>query len=138
MRRADFAASLRFAALAALAWPAVACVLAPLVGARGALALHAAACAGLYAARFGRARLARLRSRPARALLYEALLAAAGAALARAVFSPTLAGTALAIWAFGLVQSGGCLLHAPGPAAPAGDPFELATRRARALLEEEP
>jgi hypothetical protein len=138
MRRADFAAGLRFAALAALAWPAAACLLAPLLGARGALALHGAVCAALFAARFGGARVERVRARPARALLQEAFLAAAAAGLAFAVFAPTLARTALAIWAFGLVQSGGCLLPAAEPAAPAGDSFETASRRARALLEEAP
>ena len=138
MSRGDFAASLRFAALSALAWPAVAAALGPPLGVRRALALHLSLCAALYLLRFGRARLEALRERPARALAVEALLLGGAVALARALFAPTLLGTSLAIWGFGLAQSARCLVSAGGATLPARDAFEEASRRAQALLEEEP
>jgi hypothetical protein len=137
MSRSDFARSLRFAALAALSWPALAAALGPVLGVRRALALHVALCAVLYLLRFGRARLEALRAQPARALVVEALLAVAATALARGLYVPTLLGTSLALWGFGLVQSARCLVPAGEAAAPPRDAFEEASRRAQALLEEE-
>ena len=79
-----------------------------------------------------------LRRAPGRALALELALGAAGLALARLAFAPSLAGTVLAIWAFGLVQSAWPLLG-EGRAAelPGLDPFDEARRRAEALLDEE-
>jgi hypothetical protein len=138
-RVSSFGASLVFAALAALAWPVVATGLVPWLGADRALRLHVAACAALYVLRFGAPRLRALRRAPARALALELVLAAAGLALARLAFAPSLAGTALAIWAFGLVQSAWPLLGEVRAAeVPGLDPFDEARRRAEALLDEEP
>ncbi len=138
MSRGEFGSCLRFAALAALLWPAVAAGLGPLLGAPRALALHAALCAALALARFGPARLAAFRARPGRALAVEALLAAAALGLARSLYEPSLLGTALAIWAFGLVQSARCLVATGDGPAPPHDAYLEASRRAQALLEEEP
>lgn len=133
-----FAASLCFAALAALAWPAVALAVGPWIGAPRALALHLVLCGGLYLARFGRARLLAIQRRPLRALVIEASLALLGLALARAVGGPGLVGTALSLWAFGLVESAWFLAGArDDPSPSAVDPFEEALRRARALLDGE-
>jgi len=138
-RAPGFGASLRSSALAALAWPLTAAVLAPWLGESPALRLHVAACAFPYALRFGPARLAALRRAPARALSVELALGAAGLGLARLVFDPSLAGTALAIWAFGLAQSAWLLLGGANPAEPPDlDPFDEARRRSEALLDEEP
>jgi hypothetical protein len=135
----SFAAGLRFAALAALAWPLAAAALAPWLGSAAALHLHIAACAFAFALRFGAARLAALRRAPARALAVELVLAAGSLALARLAFAPSVAGAALAIWAFLLVQSAWPLLAvARDPEAAGLDPFDEARRRAEALLDEEP
>lgn len=135
-RLEDFAASLRFAALAALAWPAVGLGLGPWLGTSRAFALHLAACGALYLLRFGRARLAALHRRPLSAAAVELILATLALALARAVGGPGLTGTALGLWAFGLVESAWFL------AAPRSgrddlplDPFEEALRRAHADLD---
>ncbi|MEB2346616.1 MAG: hypothetical protein OZ948_17965 [Deltaproteobacteria bacterium] len=48
MRGNDFGTSVVFAATVAIAWPAVALVAAPLLGARGALSLYLVAAAALY------------------------------------------------------------------------------------------
>jgi hypothetical protein len=79
------------------------------------------------------------RRRPLRAIALEALLLAGGLAAARAFFSPGLAGVALALWGFFLVQSLAPLVGGASPrrAAPEGvDPFEHARARAEALLDE--
>jgi hypothetical protein len=71
------------------------------------------------------------RARPARAVAIEAALGIAGLVLASGCAAPGLAGTALAIWAFFLVQSlypllGGVTRRSD----PAGaDPFEVARGR---------
>jgi len=138
-RSPGFGAGLGFAFLAALGWPVVAGVLAPWLERGGALRLHVAACAFLFALHFGPARLAALRRAPGRALAVELGLGAAGLALARLAFEPSLAGTALAIWGFGLVQSAWPLLGESPAAEPPGlDPFDEARRRLEALLDEEP
>jgi hypothetical protein len=138
-RAPGFGAGLGFAALAALGWPVVAWLLAPSLGEGAALRLHVAACAFLFALHFGPARLAALRAAPGRACAVELGLAAAGLALARLAFEPSLAGTALAIWAFGLAESARPLFGAGrAPEAPGLDPFEEARRRTEALLDEGP
>lgn len=131
-----FAASLSFAALAALAWPAVALAVGPWIGVPRAFALHLAVCGALYLARLGRARLSAIRRRPLRALAIEACLALLGLALARAVGGPGLVGGALSLWAFGLVESAWFLGGGrAGPRHPAPDPFDEALRRAREVLD---
>jgi hypothetical protein len=97
----------------------------------GAVALGAAV--GLGVARSGVVH----RANAARALAVEALLLGGGLALARFLASPTLLGTALAIWGFGLVQSaffaiGGVRERSGESGGP--DRFERARRRAVELL----
>jgi hypothetical protein len=139
-RAPGFGAGLGFAFLAALAWPLVSACLAPWLGAGGALRLHVAACAFLFALHFGPSRIAALRAAPGRALALELALGASAFALARLAGGPSVAETALAIWAFALVESAWPLFGAAaGPAAPTGlDPFDEARRRVEALLDEEP
>jgi hypothetical protein len=138
-RLEGFAASLLFAAVAALSWPAVLLALGPWLGSRHALFLHLGACAALYLARFGRARLRAARRRPLRGLAVEVALATLALALARAVGGPGPIGTALAIWAFGLAESAWFLVgRGVSAEEPALDPFEEALRRARAVLDGEP
>jgi hypothetical protein len=134
----SFGSSVRFAAFAAFAWPAVAVVLGPAVGLRSALVLHLVVSGGVWLLRFAPARLRALERHPLRGAFAEVAIAVAAFALARAAFAPTLAGTALAIWAFGLVESAGFLLR-PDDAhedRDRPDPFDEAVRRARSALEE--
>lgn len=134
-----FSASVLFAALAALCWPAVALALGPWLGVAWAFRLYAAGCALLYLLRFGRPRLAAFGRTPLRAAAIELALATLGVALAHAVGGPGLTGSALAIWAFGLAESAWFLAAAaPAPDEPATDPFDEALRRARSVLEGEP
>jgi hypothetical protein len=134
-----FSASVLFAALAALCWPAVALALGPWLGAAWAFRLYAAGCALAYLLRFGRPRLRALARRPLRAAAVELALATLGLALARAAGGDGLTGSALAVWAFGLVESAWFLGGAaPAPDEPAPDPFDEALRRARSVLEGEP
>jgi len=130
-----FAASLRFAALAALAWPAVGLGFGPWLGIPRAFALHLAVCGALYLLRFGRARLAALRRRPLRAVAVELALGTLALALARAVGGPGLTGAALSLWAFGLVESAWFLADRSGRDDVPIDPFEEALRRAHADLD---
>jgi hypothetical protein len=137
--RTDFASSLLWAALAAAAWPAVAVVLGPVLGLRSALVLHLLVSGTLWLVRFGPARLRALERKPLRGAVRELAVVLAAYGLARAAFAPTLAGTALAIWAFGLVLGAGFLLAGGGndrDETDRPDPFEEAMRRARAALEE--
>lgn len=134
-----FAASLRFAALAALSWPAVALALGPWIGVPRTLSLHLTLCGALYLARFGSARLRAIERRPLCGLAVEVALALLGLTLARAAGGPGLVGTALAIWAFGLVESAWFLgRRMKATSEPAADPFEEALRGARAVLDGEP
>lgn len=78
------------------------------------------------------------RSKPARALAIEGLLAFGGLLFAYALAGPAPLGTALAIWGFFLVQSlffvlGG--VRARREEEPGVDPFEQARKRALALME---
>ena len=78
------------------------------------------------------------RSRPARGLAIEGVLAFGGLLFASALARPTLLGTALAIWGFFLVQSlffvaGG--VRALKPDEPGVDPFDQARKQALALME---
>ncbi|HVH06990.1 MAG TPA: hypothetical protein VNE71_13420 [Myxococcota bacterium] len=137
-RHEGFGSSLVFAALAAGAWPAVAVVLGPALGLRSALVLHILVSGGVWLLRYGPARLRAAERKPLRGVVRELAIALAAYGLARAAFAPTLAGTALAIWAFGLVESAGCLLAGAAGADDTDrpDPFEEAMRRARAALED--
>jgi hypothetical protein len=138
-RAPGFGVGLGFALVAALAWPLASACLTPWLGPGGALRLHVAACAFLFALHFGPARITALRAAPGRALAVELALGGAAFALARLAFDPSVAGTALAIWAFALVESAWPLFGAGGPAAaPGTDPFDEARRRVEALLDEEP
>jgi hypothetical protein len=80
-------------------------------------------------------------ARPARAVALEAGLLLGGLSLARSVASPGLLGTAIGIWAFGLVQSAYFLVggvRERSERAGDVDPFELAHTRALRLMEDEP
>ncbi len=80
-------------------------------------------------------------ARPARAVALEAVLLLGGLALARSVASPGLLGTALGIWAFGLVQSAYFLaggVRERSEQVGDVDPFELARTRALRLMQDEP
>ncbi len=79
------------------------------------------------------------RSRPARAVVLEGTLLAAGLLFARAIAGSTSLGVGLGIWGFFLVQS---LFFLAGGVdgrpveEPGVDPFDKARRRALALLED--
>ncbi len=93
-----------------------------IVGATGVLAIVRSGC--LY------------RSRPARAVLLEGVLAAAALSVVHFLLVPGLFGNALALWGWFVVQSffflvGGVELRR---SAPGGDPFDVARRRLLALL----
>jgi hypothetical protein len=137
-REVGFGSSVLYAAVAAAAWPAVAVLLGPALGMRSALVLHLLVSGGIWVLRFAPPRLRAVERKPLRGAVRELALAAAAVLLARAAFAPTLAGTALAIWAFGLVESAGFLLglgeERDDPERP--DPFEEAVRRARSALED--
>lgn len=79
------------------------------------------------------------RSRPLRALALEVALAGGGLALARFLATGGLAGAALALWGFFVVQSGFFLAGGVRPrrAQPEGDPFDEARARLLVLLGEE-
>ena len=77
-------------------------------------------------------------SAPARAVVLEVALVLGGLWFARLVGGGTLAGTALAIWAFFLMQSLFFLVARTAPASRSTadvDPFDEACRRALVLLE---
>jgi len=73
-----------------------------------------------------------------RLLVLEAILLVAGLAVADALATPGLVGSALAVWGFFLVQSLYFPLARPRVRAdrPAGDPFERARERLEHLLDE--
>lgn len=79
------------------------------------------------------------RSKPARALLLEAVLAFGGLVAASALAGPPPLGSALAIWTFFLVQSPYFLIggtESRDSEEPRIDPFEQARKRALALMED--
>jgi hypothetical protein len=98
-------------------------------------AATAVLCAALLAA-LGRATM--YRAKPARALFIELVLLGAGFIAARLFGGTGPFGLALGLWSYCLVQSLFFLLLTPdarSAAAPTGDPFEAAHRRALGLLE---
>lgn len=79
------------------------------------------------------------RLRPARALVVELLLVLGGLKLAALASQPTVAGLALGLWTFFLLQGAYFLIggiDARAPERPAADPFEAARDRALRVLDE--